>query len=95
MIIGREPMALIAVNSSKLWMTLTTLGHELKAQGSRCYEQLRAMYDMNNFGLWAQGSKCYEQLGPIDGMKDSRSFTQDSKCYEWIKVMDVMNGSSS
>ena len=53
MIIGREPMALIAVNSSKLWMTLTTLGHELKAQGSRCYEQLRAMYDMNNFGLWA------------------------------------------
>ena len=30
------------------------------AQGSRYYEQLRAMIDMNNFESWAQGFKCYE-----------------------------------
>ena len=30
------------------------------AKGSKCYEQLRVMVDMNNFGLWSQGSRCYE-----------------------------------
>ena len=41
----------------------------LWGQGSRCYEQLKAMDDMNNSGSWAQGSRCYEQLRVIDDMK--------------------------
>ena len=30
------------------------------AQGSKCYEQLRVVVDMNDYGLWSQGSRCYE-----------------------------------
>ena len=30
------------------------------AQGSRCYEQLRAMDPMNDIGLSIEGSKYYE-----------------------------------
>ena len=41
MIIGREPMALITVNSSKVWMTLTTPGHDLPALDT-----------MNTSGQW-------------------------------------------
>ena len=30
------------------------------AQGYRCYEELRAMDDMNNSKSWAQGSRWFE-----------------------------------
>ena len=42
-------------------------------EGSRCYEQLRAMVDKNEFGLRAQGSRCYEQIKAIDGMDNFKS----------------------
>ena len=35
MILGHEPMALIAINSLKLWMTWITLGRERKAQDAK------------------------------------------------------------
>ena len=31
-----------------------------RAQGFRCYEQLRAMDDMNDFESFAKGSRSYE-----------------------------------
>ena len=44
-----------------------------RAQGSSCYEKLKAMNYMYNFGLLAEGFKCYEQLRVVDDMNDSRS----------------------
>ena len=40
---------MVDLNDSKSW-----------AQGSKFYEQLKAVVDMNDSGLWAQGSKYYE-----------------------------------
>ena len=53
------------------------------AQGSRCFEELRAMDDMNEFGSWAQGSKCNEQLSVVDDMNDLGS--------RELKELDVVN----
>ena len=39
---------------------------------SRCYEQLKAKDDMNDFWSWAYDTKCYEQLRVVDDMKNSR-----------------------
>ena len=33
---------------------------KLRAQGSRCYDQLRVVDDMSSSMLCAQGSRCYE-----------------------------------
>ena len=41
MILGCEPMALNAMNISRSWMTLMTLGYELKT-----------LYAMNSSELW-------------------------------------------
>ena len=40
----------------------------LRTSGFSCYEQLRVVVDINDFGLWAQGSKYYEQLRVVDDM---------------------------
>ena len=32
----------------------------LWAQGTRCYQQLLAIADMNDSGTWAEDSLCYE-----------------------------------
>ena len=39
--------------------------------GLRCFEQLRAMDDMNNFVSLAQTSKCYQWIRVVDEMNDS------------------------
>ena len=38
-------------------------GSKFIVEGSRWYEQLKAMNDMNDTGSWAKGSKCYENFG--------------------------------
>ena len=43
MILGRDPMALNTMNNSGLWMTLTTLGRELKALNAIDYYSKRAI----------------------------------------------------
>ena len=51
----------------------TPIGNEssrLLAQGSRCYEQIWAMVEMNYSESWAQGSYFYEQLRAVNDMKD-------------------------
>ena len=39
-------------------------------EGSRFYEQLRVVDDINDSRLWAQASKCSEQLKAVDDMND-------------------------
>ena len=60
----------------------TTLGHDL---ASKCYEQLRAVDDMNDWWSHAKGSRCYEQLRVVDGMNNSRSYE--------LKALYAMNNS--
>ena len=38
------------------------------AQGSKCYEQIKGVADIDDFGSWAQGSRWYEQLTVLDYM---------------------------
>ena len=52
------------------------------AQGSRFYEQVGVMDDMNNSQLWAQGFRCNEQLRVVVDMKDFEPWGHDSKFYE-------------
>ena len=49
-----------------------TLGHELKA-----------MVDLNDFGLLAQGFRCYEQLIVMDDMNNSGFYE--------LRPLDAMN----
>ena len=44
------------------------------SEGSRFYEQLKAMVDINNSVLWAQETRYYEKLMEMDNMKDSGSW---------------------
>ena len=44
----------------------------LWAQGSRLYEQVKVVDDMNNSQSWAQGSRYYEQLKVVINMNDSK-----------------------
>ena len=37
-------------------------------QGTTCYEQLKDVDDMNDFGSWALDTKCYKQLKVVDDM---------------------------
>ena len=55
---GRELNVLDAMNNPGLYM-YEWFGI-LWARGSRCYEQLRPLDDMNDSWSLAQGSKCYE-----------------------------------
>ena len=72
------------MNKSKSW-----------AQRSRCYEQLKAMVDMNDSGLWVKRPICYEQFKDVDDMNDSVWWAQGSRCYDQLKVVDDMNDSGS
>ena len=45
----------------------------LWAQGSRCFEQLKVVVGMKDYGLWAQGSRYNEQLRGLDDMSYSMS----------------------
>ena len=45
------------MNNSKLW-----------SQGSRCYEKLKVMANMNVSRSWAQGIRCSQQLKAMDDM---------------------------
>ena len=42
----------------------------LWAQGSRFYEQLKVVGEINNFGSWSQAYRCYEQLFTVVDMND-------------------------
>ena len=42
----------------------------LRGQASRCYEQLKALDDMNKSESLAQGFRCYEQLKVMVDMND-------------------------
>ena len=75
-ILGREPMALTAMNMSGLLMN----DSKLWAQGFRCYENLKDVDDMNDSESSAYSSRCYEQLKVMDDMNDSVSWAQGSKC---------------
>ena len=52
-------------------------------QASKCYEKVRAMDDIKDFGLWTRGSRRNEQLRVMDDMNDSRSYQ--------FKPLDVVN----
>ena len=65
----------------------------LWAQGSRCYNELLTVDDMNDFELWAKGSRIYEQVRVVDDINDSRWWPQDSKCYVKVSIVDDMNDS--
>ena len=65
-----------------LWMLWTTYRYgwyewiEISwAWGPRCYEQLRARIDMNDYKSWAQGSRCYKKLWVLDDMNNSGSWS--------------------
>ena len=57
--------------------------------GSKCYEHLRSMVDMN------KGFRCYKQLKLMDDMSYSGSWAQGFGCYKKLKVVDDMNDSIS
>ena len=42
-----------------------------RAQGSKYYEQIKIMVDVNDSESWAQGSRRYEQLSAVVDMNDS------------------------
>ena len=70
--LGPELRVLDAMNNSGLWMTWTTQRHEKK--GSRYYEQLRVVDDMNDSESWEKGSGYYEQLNAMVDMNDFGSW---------------------
>ena len=57
-------------------MTWSTLG------GSRYYEQLKIVDDMNNSESWAKGSKYNEKLKVVFDMNDFGSPAEGFRCYE-------------
>ena len=82
------------LNSSRLWMTWTTSGSELKAlvelkdselwaQGSRYYEQLRFVDDMNNLG------SC--ELRPLDSMNSLGLWMTWTTLGHEHKALDAFN----
>ena len=64
------------LNDSRLW-----------AEGTKCYEQLMVVVDINDFGSWAHDSIYNEKLEAVDEMNDSRLLAQGTKCYEQLMVM--------
>ena len=44
------------------------------AEGSRSYEKLKSMVDINNSMLWAQDTRYYEKFMAIDNMEDFGSW---------------------
>ena len=55
----------------------------LWALGSRCYEQLKVVDDMNNSRLSAQSSRCFEQHKLVDDKNNLRSYE--------LRSLDSMN----
>ena len=43
---------------------------ESLAHGSRCYEYIRIMDDMNNFQMSTQSTRCYEQIRAMNDMNE-------------------------
>ncbi|RVW71898.1 hypothetical protein CK203_058392 [Vitis vinifera] len=76
-----ELKALDAINNSGFYLKSMTPSCELKAlhaQGYRCYEQLRAMDDINL-------SRCYEWIKVVVDMKNSESSSLSFTCYGQLK----------
>ena len=40
------------------------------AWGSRCYEQLKVVDDMNDSGSWAQATRFYDYLKVVENMNN-------------------------
>ena len=73
-----------------LWTAQGYGGHEqleVLSQGSKCYEKLKAMADMNVFGSWAQGTRCSQQLKAMDYMTNFELWAQSFRYYEQLKVV--------
>ena len=43
-------------------------------EGFNCYDHLRVVDGMNDFGSWTQVFRCYERLKVMDDMNDSSSW---------------------
>ena len=67
------------MNDSKSW-----------AQGSRYYEQLWVVVDMNDYNSWAHASNMNKPRVVID-LRDSGLWAQGSRCYEQLGAMVDMN----
>ena len=59
------------MNDLRLWAT-----------GSRSYEQLRAMDDLNDSGSWDEATRYFEQLKAIIDLKDYGLEALGSTSYE-------------
>ena len=73
-----ELLQVMSLRHLMLWTTHLCVWYErlriLWAEGSRCYERLKVVVDMNDSESWGIGSRFYEQLRFVDDMNDSWSW---------------------